>query len=67
MKFVPIKKTRVVLDWESMQRELGTLAWCSEERQAYFEYAPDFISAPLPMSPFRLPVRAGLSAPGSSG
>jgi serine/threonine-protein kinase HipA len=66
MKFVPVKKMRVVLDWESMQRELGTLARCSEERQACFD-APDFISAPLPMSPFRLPVRAGLSAPGSSG
>ncbi|WP_370677359.1 type II toxin-antitoxin system HipA family toxin [Pleomorphomonas sp. PLEO] len=62
MKFVPIKKMQVLLNLEGTERELGTLAWSAEERRAYFEYAPGFIAAPLPVSPFRLPVRAGLSA-----
>jgi len=64
MKFVSINKIRVVLDLEGTRRELGTLAWSSRERQAYFEYAPDFIASPLPISPFQLPVRAGLTPPG---
>ena len=65
MKFVPLKKMSVVLDLEGTKRELGTLAWSSRERQSYFEYAPDFIAAPLPVSPFHLPVRAGLIASGN--
>lgn len=64
MKFVPVKEMRVVLNLEGSKRELGTLAWSSDERQAYFQYASDFIAAPLPMSPFRLPVRPGWAAPG---
>lgn len=64
MKFVPIRKMQVLLDLEGTRRDLGTLAWSAEERQDYFEYAPGFVAAPLPVSPFRLPVRAGLSAAG---
>lgn len=64
MKFVPIRKMQVLLDLEGTKRELGTLAWSADERQAYFEYAPGFIAAPSPLSPFRLPVRAGLAAAG---
>lgn len=62
MKFVPVRKMQVLLDLEGARRELGTLAWSVDERQAYFEYAPGFVAAPLAVSPFRLPVRAGLSA-----
>lgn len=64
MKFVPVRKMQVLLDIEDTRRELGTLAWSADERQAYFEYAPGFVAAPLPVSPFRLPVRAGLAAAG---
>lgn len=60
MKFVPVEVMRVMLDLEGVERELGRLAWSSKERRAYFEYAPDFIAAMLPMSPFRLPVRSGM-------
>jgi serine/threonine-protein kinase HipA len=64
VKFVPVKEMKVVLDLEGSKRDLGTLAWSSDERQAYFQYASDFIAAPLPMSPFRLQVRPGWTAPG---
>jgi serine/threonine-protein kinase HipA len=64
MRFIPVKEMKVVLDLEGSKRELGTLAWSSDERQAYFQYASDFIAAPLPMSPFRLPARPGWAAPG---
>jgi serine/threonine-protein kinase HipA len=63
VKFLPTKKIRVVLDLEGTRREMGMLAWSSDERRAYFEYASDFIATPLLMSPFRLPVRAGLTPP----
>ncbi|PKR87862.1 type II toxin-antitoxin system HipA family toxin [Pleomorphomonas diazotrophica] len=62
MKFAPIRKMQVLLNLLGVRRELGTLAWSADERQAYFEYAPGFVVAPLPVSPFRLPVRAGLTA-----
>lgn len=54
MSFVPVRQMKVVLDLEGAKRKLGTLAWSSDERQAYFEYAPDFIAAPLLVSPFRV-------------
>jgi serine/threonine-protein kinase HipA len=37
---------------------VGTLA--EHERRIYFEYAASFLAAPLPLSPFKLPARAGL-------
>lgn len=64
MKFVAIEKMKVALDLEGVPRDVGTLAWSSKERQAYFEYAPEFIADPLPISPARLPARAGLEPPG---
>ncbi|PRD41606.1 type II toxin-antitoxin system HipA family toxin [Phyllobacterium phragmitis] len=60
MKFRPITKMRVILDLEGSQRNMGTLAWSTEERRAYFEYAAEFIAAPLLISPFHLGVKAGL-------
>lgn len=54
---------KVILDLEGAKRELGTLAWSREERQAYFEYSADFIASPMLMSPFMLPVRSGMEAP----
>lgn len=63
MRFVSVKEMRVILDLEGSKQDLGTLAWSPEERQAYFQYAAGFVSAPLPISPFRLPVRLGWTAP----
>lgn len=51
MKFVPVRKMAVVLDLEGRETKLGTLAWSSTERRDYFEYFPDFLSAPLLVSP----------------
>ncbi|EJC82915.1 capsule biosynthesis enzymes related protein [Rhizobium leguminosarum bv. trifolii WSM2297] len=62
MKFKPIWKMSVVLDLEGNARNLGTLAWSSDERRAYFEYSAEFIAAPLPVSPFNLKTNPGLIA-----
>lgn len=62
MKFKPIRKMSVVLDLEGSARNLGTLAWSSDERRAYFEYSAEFIAAPLPVSPFNLKANPGLIA-----
>lgn len=53
----------VALDLEGVHRDVGTHAWSSKERQAYFEYAPEFIADSLPVSPAILPVRVGLKPP----
>jgi serine/threonine-protein kinase HipA len=37
---------------------VGTLA--ERDRRVYFEYDPAFLAGPLPISPFKLPVRPGL-------
>jgi len=60
MKFVAIEKMEVALDLEGVHRDVGTHAWSSQERQAYFEYAPEFIAGSLLISPARLPVRVAL-------
>ncbi|MDK4742707.1 type II toxin-antitoxin system HipA family toxin [Rhizobium sp. CNPSo 3464] len=62
MKFKPIRKMSVILDLEGSQRTLGTLAWSSTERRAYFEYAAEFLAAPLPVSPFNVKTNPGLIA-----
>ncbi|TAY97617.1 type II toxin-antitoxin system HipA family toxin [Rhizobium leguminosarum] len=62
MKFKPIRKMSVVLDLVGSERNLGTLAWSSDDRRAYFEYSADFLAAPLPVSPFNLKENAGLIA-----
>ncbi|MGO4527287.1 type II toxin-antitoxin system HipA family toxin [Microvirga sp. 2MCAF35] len=60
MKFKPIRKMSVVLDLEGKQTNLGTLAWSSSERRAYFEYSADFLATPLLVSPFNLKASSGL-------
>ncbi|MDV4180171.1 type II toxin-antitoxin system HipA family toxin [Rhizobium brockwellii] len=62
MKFKPIRKMCVVLDLVGSERNLGTLAWSSDDRRAYFEYSAEFLAAPLPVSPFNLKENAGLIA-----
>jgi len=53
-----MRKLEVRLDWGDQQVVVGTLA--EHERRIYFEYAAAFLDAPLPISPFKLPVRPGL-------
>lgn len=60
MKFTPVRKMAVSLDLEGSPRRLGTLAWSSRERRAYFEYAPEFLSSPLLVSPFHLMANSGV-------
>jgi serine/threonine-protein kinase HipA len=53
-----MRSLEVHLDWGEEERILGTLA--EREGRVYFEYAPAFLEAPLPISPFKLPARSGL-------
>ena len=58
--FASIQKLTVQLDLYGQVFDVGTLAWDSEERRAYFEYARDFLAKPLPLSPFKLDVSEGV-------
>lgn len=51
-------RLEVGLDWGDEKVVVGTLA--EQERRIYFEYDPAFLDSPLPISPFKLPVRPGL-------
>ena len=53
-----MRRLQVRLEWGDDQVVVGTLA--ERDRRIYFEYDPDFIDAPLPISPFKLPVNPGL-------
>ncbi len=53
-----MRRLEVRLDWEGEQLVVGTLA--EQERRLYFEYDATFLSAALPISPFKLPARSGL-------
>ncbi|MDQ3919856.1 MAG: type II toxin-antitoxin system HipA family toxin [Acidobacteriota bacterium] len=53
-----MRKLDVRLDWGDEQVLVGTLA--EQERVLYFEYDSAFIAKPLPISPFKLPVRPGV-------
>jgi hypothetical protein len=46
------------LNWGDEETAVGTLG--ERERRIYFEYAPAFLDAALPISPFKLPVRPGV-------
>lgn len=53
-----MRRLEVRLDWGDEARVVGTLA--ERDRRIFFEYASDFIADPLPISPFKLPVRPDL-------
>jgi serine/threonine-protein kinase HipA len=53
-----MRKLEVRLDWGDEERVVGTLA--EQERRIYFEYDADFLGSALQISPFKLPLRAGL-------
>lgn len=60
MNFREISTLAVGLEIEGEARALGRLAWSGRERRAYFEFDADFLSRPLPVSPFHLKPAAGL-------
>ncbi|MGP4691966.1 type II toxin-antitoxin system HipA family toxin [Agrobacterium cavarae] len=62
MKFKPIQQLKVYLNLEGTEKKLGTLAWNGRERRAYFEYAAEFLAAPLLVSPFHMRAATGLIA-----
>ena len=53
-----MRRLEVRLNWGDEQVVVGTLA--EQSRRVYFEYESAFLLAPLPVSPFKLPVRQGL-------
>jgi len=53
-----MRTLEVRLDWGDSQVVVGRLA--EQQRRVYFEYGGAFVAAPLPLSPFKLPVRSGL-------
>jgi serine/threonine-protein kinase HipA len=53
-----MRRLEARLDWGDEQVVVGTLA--EHGRRIYFEYDAGFLDAALPISPFKLPVRAGL-------
>jgi len=62
MKFRHVSRLAVGLDMAGRNRPLGTLAWSTSQRRAYFEYDPGFLADPRPVSPFVLATRPGLFA-----
>lgn len=53
-----MRRLEVLLSWGDEEIPVGALA--ARDHSIYFEYAPSFLAAPLPVSPFKLPVRPGL-------
>lgn len=53
-----MQSLEVVLAWGAAPVAVGTLA--ERGQRVYFEYAPSFLARPLPISPFKLPVRPGV-------
>lgn len=53
-----MRRLEVRLHWGDEHVVVGTLA--EQDRRLYFEYDGDFVATPLPISPFKLPVRPGL-------
>jgi serine/threonine-protein kinase HipA len=62
MKFKPVQRMSVYLHLQGEEKKLGTLAWSSKERRAYFEYSTEFLAAPLLISPFHMKAANGLIA-----
>lgn len=58
MKFTPVSQIQVGLDFGDESASLGRLAL--RDRQIFFEYHADFLARGLNVSPFRLPLQAGV-------
>lgn len=53
-----MQSLEIMLSWGDEDVRIGTLAM--RGHRVFFEYAPSFVADPLPISPFKLPVRAGV-------
>lgn len=53
-----MRTVEVRLNWGEEETVVGALA--ERDRRIYFEYAAPFLAAPLPVSPFKLPVQPGV-------
>jgi serine/threonine-protein kinase HipA len=53
-----MQSLEVMLSWGDADVSVCTLAM--RGHRVYFEFAPSFIAEPLPISPFKLPVRPGV-------
>ena len=56
MKYQPVKKVQVSIDFGDHPIIVGQLAWI--KREFYFEYDPVFLESRLEISPFKLPLNA---------
>ncbi|MBW3570000.1 MAG: type II toxin-antitoxin system HipA family toxin [Gemmatimonadetes bacterium] len=53
-----MQSLEVFLSWGDEDVRVGTLA--GRGHHVFFDYAPSFLARPLPISPFKLPVRPGV-------
>ena len=60
-KYKNAEKLSVSLDLQGEIMRVGDLVWGRRENRAYFEFERDFIDRGLPVSPFKLPLKAGLA------
>ncbi|TKW61142.1 MAG: type II toxin-antitoxin system HipA family toxin [Blastochloris viridis] len=58
MKYEPVNSIKVGLNFSGTPIPVGTLAL--NQSRIYFEYEPAFLEGNLPISPFQLPLKAGL-------
>ncbi len=61
MAYSPIELLNVYLDVRDQRRKVGRLAF--KERQVLFEYDSSFLASGIEISPFKLPLRPGVSIP----
>lgn len=59
MTYTNVKEIKVDLDFGTLQFHVGRLA--IRDGKIYFEYDAHFIKSGLEISPFRLPLKAGLT------
>ena len=60
MKYQPVNLVHVSLDFGDHRHKVGRLALAN--RRIYFEYDAAFLKSGLPISPFKLPLKAGALA-----
>lgn len=61
MTFRPVSELNVIINIDGDARSVGKMIWSQRKRCAAFEFSNDFIRDPLPISPAKLAVGAGIS------
>ena len=59
MTYTPVKLVHVSLDSGDKRQKIGRLAL--EDRRIYFEYDANFLQSGLEISPFKLPLKSGVT------